>query len=149
VRQVKIDKSFIVNMVVDHDDDIIVRSTIELARNLGLQVVAEGVETEDTFDRLAGLGCDLAQGYYLREPVSAMELTSWLAALNGPAGVKGAAGNGHGTGNGQAGANGKAAFNGNGWAISHAEGNGHAAGNGHAQGNGHAPVPEGTSAKRH
>jgi hypothetical protein len=148
VRQVKIDKSFIVNMVVDHDDDIIVRSTIELARNLGLQVVAEGVETEDTFDRLAGLGCDLAQGYYLREPVSAVELTNWLAALNGPAGVMGTAGNGqaigngHGKGNGHPGANGKAAFNGNGWAISHAEGNGHAAGNGHA------PTHEETGAKR-
>jgi diguanylate cyclase (GGDEF)-like protein len=134
VRQVKIDKSFIVNMVVDHDDDIIVRSTIELARNLGLQVVAEGVETEDIFERLAGLGCDLAQGYYLREPVSAAELTNWLAALNGPGDT-----NGHTAGNGQVPTAPELL------PLTGADGSGNGKGkkgNGRARGNGHAPAHE-------
>lgn len=89
-------------MVADHDDAIIVRSTIELARDLGLQVVAEGVETSDTFDRLALLGCDLAQGFFLREPVSATEMTSWLDTLN-------RRGNGHPNGNGRGRAKGRGA----------------------------------------
>jgi EAL domain-containing protein (putative c-di-GMP-specific phosphodiesterase class I) len=136
VRQVKIDKSFIVNMVVDHDDDIIVRSTIELARNLGLQVVAEGVETEDTFERLAGLGCDLAQGYFVREPASAAELTTWLAALNG---VRD--GNDHVAGNGKVpGAADVTPMTG---ASGGAGGNG----NGRARGNGHTPAHEETRTK--
>jgi EAL domain-containing protein (putative c-di-GMP-specific phosphodiesterase class I) len=57
---------------------VIVRSTIDLARNLGLQVVAEGVETEQAWDELSELGCTLAQGYYLSRPVPAAELTEWL-----------------------------------------------------------------------
>jgi diguanylate cyclase len=57
---------------------VIVRSTIDLARNLGLQVVAEGVETEEAWHELSELGCTLAQGYYLSRPVPAAELTEWL-----------------------------------------------------------------------
>ena len=57
---------------------MIVRSTIDLARNLGLQVVAEGVETEEAWHQLNELGCTLAQGYYLSRPVPAAELTDWL-----------------------------------------------------------------------
>jgi EAL domain-containing protein (putative c-di-GMP-specific phosphodiesterase class I) len=79
VREIKIDKSFIINMALDDNDAVIVRSTIELARNLGLQVVAEGVETEEMWSLLADLGCDLAQGYYLSRPIPAEDLTSWLA----------------------------------------------------------------------
>jgi EAL domain-containing protein (putative c-di-GMP-specific phosphodiesterase class I) len=60
------------------DDAVIVRSTIDLGRNLGLQVVAEGVETEDGWQQLADLGCDVAQGYFLSRPVPADELGEWL-----------------------------------------------------------------------
>jgi diguanylate cyclase (GGDEF)-like protein len=79
VSEIKIDKSFIINMALDDNDAVIVRSTIELARNLGLQVVAEGVETEEMWSLLSALGCDLAQGYYLSRPIPAEDLTSWLA----------------------------------------------------------------------
>jgi EAL domain-containing protein (putative c-di-GMP-specific phosphodiesterase class I) len=66
------------NMVDDEDDATIVRSTIDLGRNLGLEVVAEGVETGPIWDRLTDLGCTVAQGYYLSRPLPADELTPWL-----------------------------------------------------------------------
>jgi diguanylate cyclase (GGDEF)-like protein len=80
VSELKIDRKFVNNMTEDGDDAFIVRSTIDLGRNLGLQVVAEGVETEAVWDQLAELGCDLAQGYYLTRPLPADELTQWLLA---------------------------------------------------------------------
>jgi diguanylate cyclase (GGDEF)-like protein len=76
--ELKIDRSFVMNMLENEDDAIIVRSTIDLGRNLGLQVVAEGVETEEAWGQLRGLGCDIAQGYYLARPVPAEELERWL-----------------------------------------------------------------------
>lgn len=54
------------------------RSVVELGRNLGLTVVAEGVETQEAYDTLAALGCDGAQGYFLSKPVPAHDLASWL-----------------------------------------------------------------------
>ena len=78
VNEIKIDRSFVMNMAESSGDAVIVRSTIDLARNLGLQVVAEGVETEQAWDELSELGCTLAQGYYLSRPVPAAELTEWL-----------------------------------------------------------------------
>ncbi len=78
VNEIKIDRSFVMNMAESDNDAVIVRSTIDLARNLGLQVVAEGVETEQAWDHLSQLGCTLAQGYYLSRPVPAAELTDWL-----------------------------------------------------------------------
>ncbi len=78
VNEIKIDRSFVMNMAESDNDAVIVRSTIDLARNLGLHVVAEGVETEQAWDRLSELGCTLAQGYYLSRPVPADELTQWL-----------------------------------------------------------------------
>ncbi len=78
VNQVKIDKSFIMDMEHNPDDAVIVRSTIDLAHNLSLQVVAEGVENRAILDRLAGLGCDAAQGYYIARPIPAEELSRWL-----------------------------------------------------------------------
>ncbi len=78
VNEIKIDRSFVMNMADSDNDAVIVRSTIDLARNLGLHVVAEGVETEQAWDRLSELGCTLAQGYYLSRPVPAAELTEWL-----------------------------------------------------------------------
>ncbi|HTX12570.1 MAG TPA: EAL domain-containing protein [Solirubrobacteraceae bacterium] len=78
VNEIKIDQSFVMNMTDCTGDAVIVRSTIDLARNLGLQVVAEGVETEEAWHELNELGCTLAQGYYLSRPVPAAELTDWL-----------------------------------------------------------------------
>jgi diguanylate cyclase (GGDEF)-like protein len=78
VDVLKIDKSFILNMTNDENDDIIVRSTVELGHNLGLRVVAEGVETQETWDRLTQLGCDTAQGFYLSRPLPALALEDWL-----------------------------------------------------------------------
>ncbi|OUR78758.1 GGDEF domain-containing protein [Colwellia psychrerythraea] len=81
VHELKIDKSFIQHLEHDEDDQIIVRSTIELAHNMGLHVVAEGIEDEFALNWLAAHGCELAQGYYISKPKSAVELTPWLLAL--------------------------------------------------------------------
>jgi diguanylate cyclase (GGDEF)-like protein len=81
VTEIKIDKSFVMNITNDESDALIVRSTIGLARSLGLRVVAEGVETEDSWARLVALGCDIAQGYYLCRPRPAAELAPWLATM--------------------------------------------------------------------
>jgi diguanylate cyclase (GGDEF)-like protein/PAS domain S-box-containing protein len=78
VNEIKIDRSFVMNMAECENDAVIVRSTIDLARNLGLHVVAEGVETERAWHELNELGCTMAQGYYLSRPVPAAELTEWL-----------------------------------------------------------------------
>jgi diguanylate cyclase (GGDEF)-like protein len=78
VDEVKIDRSFVSGMITNESDAVIVRSTIDLARNLGLRVIAEGVEDETTWDLLAALGCDAAQGYYLSRPVPAHAFAGWL-----------------------------------------------------------------------
>jgi diguanylate cyclase (GGDEF)-like protein len=78
VNEIKIDKSFIIGLTEDSASVSIVRPIIELGHNMGLQVVAEGVENRETWDRLLALGCDLAQGYYLCPPVPAADLTRWL-----------------------------------------------------------------------
>ena len=78
VDELKIDRSFVQHMVVNDNDLTIVRSTIDLAHGLGLQVVAEGVENEETWQRLARVGCDQAQGYHLSPPVPASGLMDWL-----------------------------------------------------------------------
>ena len=78
VSEIKIDRSFVMSMEQDEDDATIVRSTIDLGRNLGLDVVAEGVESEQVWNRLKALGCTAAQGYYLSRPVPAPELRNWL-----------------------------------------------------------------------
>ena len=69
VDTIKIDKSFVLDMADDEADEAIVRSTIELAHNLGLRVVAEGVESAAAWMRLVALGCDLAQGFHLARPL--------------------------------------------------------------------------------
>jgi diguanylate cyclase (GGDEF)-like protein len=78
--EVKIDRSFVIGMAEDSSDAAIVRSTIDLARHLGLAVVAEGVETAEVLDVLASLECDVAQGFLLSRPLPAGELGAWLAA---------------------------------------------------------------------
>ncbi|MDQ1705115.1 MAG: hypothetical protein QOF18_1481 [Frankiaceae bacterium] len=79
VSEVKIDRSFVMRMDVHDDDAAIVRSIIELATALGLRVVAEGVETRESWDRLAVYGCDAAQGWYLAKALPAAEVTKWMA----------------------------------------------------------------------
>lgn len=79
VQEMKIDRSFVMNLTTQADDEIIVRSTIELAHNMGLVVTAEGVESEDILRRLGELGCDLAQGYFISRPVSVTDLEQWMA----------------------------------------------------------------------
>ncbi|MBA2352102.1 MAG: EAL domain-containing protein [Burkholderiales bacterium] len=79
VAELKIDKSFVFGMINDKEDAAIVRSTIELGHNLGLKVVAEGVEDEDTLKLLKSLSCDTAQGYFLSRPMSAVDVESWLS----------------------------------------------------------------------
>lgn len=86
VSELKIDQSFIKDMEQSPNDEVIVRSTIELAHNLGLSVVAEGVESQDTLNRLTQLGCDTAQGYIISEPLSLEQFNALLEASNTMAG---------------------------------------------------------------
>jgi EAL domain-containing protein (putative c-di-GMP-specific phosphodiesterase class I) len=83
IHVVKIDKSFVMSMCVDEGDGAIVRSTIELARNLGHVVVAEGVEDQATWDQLVALGCDWAQGFHLARPMRAPLFDSWMRQRRG------------------------------------------------------------------
>ena len=79
VRTIKIDRSFVMDMLESASDAAIVRSTVELGRNLGLRVVAEGVETAAAWDLLREQGCTLAQGYLIGKPMPAEELEVLLA----------------------------------------------------------------------
>ena len=78
VREIKIDKSFVRDMARDENDAVIVKSTIDLGHNLGMHVVAEGVETPEALDHLAALGCDMAQGFYMGCPMAPADLECWL-----------------------------------------------------------------------
>ena len=82
VNQLKIDRSFVNNMSEDATDAMIVRSVIDLAHNLGLNVTAEGVETLTQLDHLANLSCDTIQGYHLTKPLPADEIASWVNGYN-------------------------------------------------------------------
>jgi diguanylate cyclase (GGDEF)-like protein len=79
IDELKIDRSFVSPMLRNESDLIIVRSTINLGHDLGLNVIAEGVEDSPTLDQLAVLGCDLAQGYHVSKPMPADAFNSWLA----------------------------------------------------------------------
>ena len=78
VQEIKIDKSFVINMLADEGDSAIVRSIIDLGKNLGLEVVAEGVESQGIMQELARQGCTTAQGFFISRPISAENLTAWL-----------------------------------------------------------------------
>jgi EAL domain-containing protein (putative c-di-GMP-specific phosphodiesterase class I) len=80
INEIKIDRSFIVDMLTNKKDAMIVRSVIELGHNLGLTVVAEGVETKEIFDALNVLGCDEIQGYFISKPLASEPLKNWIAA---------------------------------------------------------------------
>jgi diguanylate cyclase (GGDEF)-like protein len=83
VSEVKIDRSFVMRMDLHEDDAAIVRSIIELSTALGLRVVAEGVETRESWDRLAVYGCDAAQGWYLAKALPAADVTRWMQQHDG------------------------------------------------------------------
>lgn len=78
VQALKIDSSFVLDMVDDPQDEIIVSSTIQLAHNLGLKVVAEGVENAEIYKRLVLNGCDCAQGYYIAKPMPIADFQAWI-----------------------------------------------------------------------
>jgi diguanylate cyclase (GGDEF)-like protein len=80
VNEVKIDRAFVDQVVHSDMDAAIVRSIVEVARNRGLLVVAEGVEDRATWDALLALGCDMAQGYLIARPMNPQTLTSWFEA---------------------------------------------------------------------
>ncbi len=84
VNEVKIDRSFVLSMATNHDDAVIVRSTIDMAHNLGLSAVAEGVEDGEVWRMLAERGCDTAQGYFITPGLPMKELVRWLAARDAP-----------------------------------------------------------------
>jgi EAL domain-containing protein (putative c-di-GMP-specific phosphodiesterase class I) len=76
VSEIKIDRSFVMDMMNSGNDAAIVQATIGLAHNLGLEVVAEGVETREVADRLTELGCDIFQGFYFSRPIPPAELAA-------------------------------------------------------------------------
>jgi EAL domain-containing protein (putative c-di-GMP-specific phosphodiesterase class I) len=78
VQAIKIDKTFVRGLMRDRHDAAIVRATIDLGHHLGLTVVAEGVEDQQTWHGLVALGCDEAQGYYISPPLAADDLSRWL-----------------------------------------------------------------------
>ena len=78
VDELKIDRSFVLDMCESDSSAVIVRSIVQLAHNLGLEVVAEGVEDCGTMQMLAELGCDMAQGYYVSRPLPAERVLPWL-----------------------------------------------------------------------
>jgi len=79
VDELKIDKSFVMRMHRNPNDEVIVRSTIELAHNLGLRVVAEGVESAESWGMLKRFGCETAQGFHMSRPLPAEQFNDWLA----------------------------------------------------------------------
>jgi diguanylate cyclase (GGDEF)-like protein len=78
VSELKIDRSFVQDMLINDNDAAIVRTTIDLAHNLGLEVVAEGVEDSNTMQVLEALGCDYYQGYYFAKPLEPKTLPDWI-----------------------------------------------------------------------
>ena len=82
VDAIKIDKSFVMSMESDPGNATIVQSTVDLGHNLGLEVVAEGVESAEVYNNLADLGCDYAQGYFLSKPLSPDKATLWLEVFS-------------------------------------------------------------------
>lgn len=78
IRTLKIDNSFVRQMQESQPDEIIVKSTIQLAHNLGIRVVAEGIESQAVLDKLMAMGCDDAQGYFIGAPMNLEDITRWI-----------------------------------------------------------------------
>ena len=84
VSELKIDRSFVSNLLLEDQDEVIVKSIIDLGHNLGMQVVAEGVETDEVMNRLRGFGCDVAQGFGICRPIPLDQFMTWLSATQHP-----------------------------------------------------------------
>src|SRR5690606_31281365 len=78
VNALKIDQSFVAGMAADTDMRAIVRSIIEMSHTLGLLVIAEGIETQETLDLLRDMGCDVGQGYFIGRPAPELSAQAWL-----------------------------------------------------------------------
>lgn len=77
-KEIKIDKSFVLNMLSDHECIEIIHSIIQLGHSLKLDVVAEGIETKEHWDKLSKMGCDIGQGFYISKPLTAEDFNAWL-----------------------------------------------------------------------
>jgi diguanylate cyclase (GGDEF)-like protein len=84
VDELKIDRSFVSGVETDRDDAAIVRSTIDLGHNLGLKVVAEGIENEAIWRHLRQAGCDVGQGYFMSKPIPAAQISDWMSNWRPP-----------------------------------------------------------------
>ncbi|MCU1376013.1 MAG: diguanylate cyclase/phosphodiesterase, partial [Actinomycetia bacterium] len=80
VHELKVDRQFVCDMLTNQAHGAIVRSIVDLGHNLGMRVVAEGVETQEVLDALRLAGCDIAQGFLLARPMSVIALPAWLTA---------------------------------------------------------------------
>lgn len=85
VEEIKIDRSFVMDMLENENDEVIVKATVELAHNLGLKVVAEGVKNREIWKFLESMGCDIAQGHFISEPMPAECVIEWLSSQDWPA----------------------------------------------------------------
>ncbi|HDZ39313.1 MAG TPA: EAL domain-containing protein, partial [Marinobacter sp.] len=81
VQELKIDKSFVLKLNAEPQDQLIVKSTIDMAHGLGLKVVAEGIENLETWKLLQSWGCNIGQGFYLSRPVAVADLAQTAAAI--------------------------------------------------------------------
>lgn len=79
LTELKIDKSFVMDILTSENDAAIVKATVNLGHNLGLKVTAEGVESKEIMTRLMDYGCDVAQGYFLSKPVAVQDLNQWMS----------------------------------------------------------------------
>lgn len=82
LSKLKIDKYFIMDMIKDDNDAMIVRSTIDLAHNLGMQVIVEGIEEKEILELLSILGCKLGQGYFISRSISENDFEKWIVKQN-------------------------------------------------------------------
>jgi len=80
LTELKIDRSFVQDILNNENDDVIVNATVNLAHNMGFHVTAEGVESEEIMDKLKSYGCDIAQGFYLSKPISVSDFNQWMEA---------------------------------------------------------------------
>jgi EAL domain-containing protein (putative c-di-GMP-specific phosphodiesterase class I) len=83
VSIIKVDQSFVKSLSKTSGSSHIVKAAIDMAHNLGMQVVAEGVETKAAYDLLANYGCDIAQGYFIARPLTAADFTHWHESRSG------------------------------------------------------------------
>lgn len=83
VSLIKIDQSFIRRLPDDKGAVAIIKAAVMLAQNMGIKGIAEGVETREIYDYLAGIGCDMAQGYFISRPLPPMDFEKWYAQCKG------------------------------------------------------------------